>query len=82
MCTSASKLYIRSINKAVCTSLPKFYQKHSLSCVQLQASYICSIIQRNKTVYSSLAKVYPKTLFCTVDCTVRRVKFEYRYGDG
>jgi hypothetical protein len=38
--------------------------------------------QGSKAVCSSLSIVYPKTLFCTVDCTVRTVEFKHGYGDG
>jgi hypothetical protein len=34
-----------------------------------------------KTVCSSLSIVYPKVLFCAVDCTARKVEFEYGYED-
>jgi hypothetical protein len=53
------------------------------------------ILQRSINIYAHYvslrpsALVYPKftqkhcfAQFFTVDCTVRRVKFEYEYGDG
>lgn len=49
-------------------------------------SGVCLYLFNRKSFASKavccLSIVYPKTLFCIVDYIVRRVEFEYGYGDG
>jgi hypothetical protein len=52
----------------------------SISIVRLYMHGPC----KSKVICSSLPKVYQKyyvALFCIVECTVRRVKFEYGHGN-